>query len=68
MSIQNDTNNTNTRESSSLLYIRKVVQLDYPDNVLKSTKLTGPGHDIGRQAGRQLYQLCKVEVGESHLR
>ena len=28
-----------------------MVQLDYPDNGLKSTKLTGPGQDIGRRAG-----------------
>ena len=41
----------NERESSSLLYIKKVVQLDYPDNGFKSTKLTGPGQDIGRRAG-----------------
>ena len=40
-----------SEESSSLLHIKKVVQLDYPDNGFKSTKLTGPGQDIGRQAG-----------------
>ena len=39
------------RESSSLLHIKKVAQLDYPDNGFKSTKLTGPGQDIGRRAG-----------------
>ena len=41
----------NERESSSLFYIKKVEQLDYPDNGFKSTKLTGPGQDIGRRAG-----------------
>ena len=43
--------NISRRESSSLLHIKKVAQLDYPDNGFKSTKLTGPGQDIGRQAG-----------------
>ena len=35
--------NTTTSESSSLLYMKKVVELDYPDNGLKSTKHTGQG-------------------------
>ena len=40
-----------SEEGSSLSFIKKVVQLDYPDNGFKSKKLTSPGQDIGRQAG-----------------
>ena len=39
------------REFIFIKYIKKVQQMDYPDNGLKSTRLTGPGQDIGRQAG-----------------
>ena len=28
-----------------------MAQLDHPDNGFRSTKLTGPGQDIGRRAG-----------------
>ena len=40
-----------------------MAQLDYPDNGFKSTKLTGPGQDIGRQAGTSYnHSVESVEV------
>ena len=42
---------TKRREFIFIKYIKKVQQMDYPDNGLKSTRLAGPGQDIGRQAG-----------------
>ena len=39
------------REFIFIKYIKKVQQMDYPDNGLKSKMLAGPGQDIGRQAG-----------------
>ena len=51
-----------------LFEIKKVVQLDYPDNGFKSTKLTSPGQDIGRQAGTNCIMIGRYYYGWELLR
>ena len=51
------------REFIFIEYIKKVVQVDYPDNGLRA-ELTVPGQDISRRAGTN----CNILFERDHLR